>query len=726
MLEEHSRRRSIARTPPKEIRARLTPETTSFPEDKNEYGKRGRGGKENPEQMHKEMTYLEKLIAQTCQGIDEIYKQTVEITNTKTETKCAPRKLNDLATKLKSIRVNNFMKAIQEDLSQKCPRLSSEDTIRHTSSGTQPHSRTIGTQTEEEIGTQEETEAYNAMEIRELIEGTNAGDAMKVFKVPWLEEAYKNTKIMEGNPLGAPKEFDQAVFPLESEITLLKRILRQGKDKYPELLELENEETYITRTVQTSKEKTTNFIYMIRVKGQEEGDIISSVQSLAKTMTENERTKVAIPRISNIEVNKLRKMIEIAEGRNEEESTLFVKDDKKTYAELLKDIREEIKSDPNLKIKTIRETKKGELMVTMNKQDHNFETLKQKIKEKMGDDCVRAKRADKNRKVIHIKGMDALTTEEEIMEALDDRAGEGKEIEITSLRPAYGNTKIATIRTREAISKILLETGKIYIGVSNCEMYLRKEIRRCYRCWDHNHIARECQGQDRKGNNALKKEFLDLKAEIQNKVLILKEKNTELQNENKALKQKILSIERKQKKYNLLAYGVKGNEEENTLQIQCDIKDFRDINRIGKASKNQPRPVAIEVVNNNLKYNILKKSAENKELKANNSIEYTQEDYEERKKLYKYLKSARENKLNAKIKRNRLVLDSGEYSANDLENNPDLLNLEKSSDLQSNDQEDGDRKRKSEDSPSKETLAIPKKNQKQEKIIRVVLISKIT
>lgn len=237
------------------------------------------------------------------------------------------------------------------------------------------------------------------------------------------------------------------------------------------------------------------------------------------------------------------------------------------------------------------------------------------------------------------------------------------------------------------------------------------------------------------GNNALKKEFLDLKAEIQNEVLILKEKNSELEKENKALKQKILNIERKQKKYNLLAYGVKGNENETqkniveiineTLQIQCNIKDFRDINRIGKSSNNQPRPVAIEVVNNNLKYNILKKSAENEDLKANKiyfAPEYTQEDYEERKKLNKYLKSAREKKLNAKIKRNKLVLDAGEYTANELESNPDILNIpfknsEKSSDLQPNDQEDGDRKKKIRRFAIKRNWSHSKKNQKQEKII---------
>ncbi|CAH0547303.1 unnamed protein product [Brassicogethes aeneus] len=489
ILEEHNRRRSIIRTPSKATSAKSTPatcETASAPEERKEYGKRGRGEKENVEEMHKEMIHLKKLIAQTCQGIDEIYRQTVEITNTKTETKNAARKLKDLANKMKSIRVNNFMKSMLEDPSQKCPRLNVEKTTQLTSRGTQTDSHEVfsmETQTDEDTSQEETTPT--AMDIGETIEGIKKPeDVTRVISMTWPEEAYQNTTIKEGNPLTVSKDFDLAILPLEEEKTLQKGILKQAKDMYPEILEIEGEDTYITRTIRTKKESITNIIYKTVLKRPEEEDIIKALQELSKDMLANGRTKVVIPRVRNIEINKLRKLVEIAtykqnvtihiyeptkknkqkEGKNKRQkngskngikdtNALFITDKTKTYAELLKDIREEIKDDPNLKINSIRETRKGEMLLTMNKLDPNFNTLKQKMRDRLGDNKVRFKRAEENNKILHIKGMDAITTEEEIMAALCAQTGTAntnKEIILTSLRPAYGNTKNATIKTTES------------------------------------------------------------------------------------------------------------------------------------------------------------------------------------------------------------------------------------------------------------------------------------
>lgn len=178
------------------------------------------------------------------------------------------------------------------------------------------------------------------------------------------------------------------------------------------------------------------------------------------------------------------------------------------------------------------------------------------------------------------------------------------------------------------------------------------------------------------GNASIKKEIGDLRAEITSEISILKLKNEELEKENKQLKNKILEIERKSKKYNIVIYGIQGDElntvEEvlrtinNELNISCTKNDFRDIYRIGQNVEGKYRPVVVELLSYNLKADILMKArSKSKELKARRIYfgqEYTTEEYQKRKFLGQQLKAARNKQYNATIKKGILIINGEEYT----------------------------------------------------------------
>lgn len=179
-----------------------------------------------------------------------------------------------------------------------------------------------------------------------------------------------------------------------------------------------------------------------------------------------------------------------------------------------------------------------------------------------------------------------------------------------------------------------------------------------------------------KSNSEIKQEIKDLRNNLNNEIVNLKTKCIELQEINQTLTNRVLAAERKLKKYNLIIYGVQGNELQTNetvlklinqkLKISCNKKDIRDIYRIGNKIEGKARPVVIEVLNYELKIEILKNAkTEAKILKDCGvyfSQDYTPDDYEKRKFLYKHLQLARGKHYDARIKNNELVINGESYT----------------------------------------------------------------
>lgn len=150
-----------------------------------------------------------------------------------------------------------------------------------------------------------------------------------------------------------------------------------------------------------------------------------------------------------------------------------------------------------------------------------------------------------------------------------------------------------------------------------------------------------------------------------------------LKEENKKLKLQLSDIQKRQKKYNIVIYGV--TEGDTNLQqsiqdiitskigIPCGESEFRDVYRLGKKAINaKSRPVLVEFISYSKKLEILRNGMKLKGTGVYISNDYIQEENEERKILVTHLKQAREKNYNAKIYKNKLVINGEFYAIEDL------------------------------------------------------------
>jgi hypothetical protein len=100
-----------------------------------------------------------------------------------------------------------------------------------------------------------------------------------------------------------------------------------------------------------------------------------------------------------------------------------------------------------------------------------------------------------------VRNMDQLTTKEEIQKALMDASKAPgiykEEVEVTSLRNAYGGTQKATVKVSKRMAEDILVAGKVKIGLVVCPVSRQEQLVSCFRCWETGHRARQCKGPDR-------------------------------------------------------------------------------------------------------------------------------------------------------------------------------------------------------------------------------------
>ncbi|KAG5868131.1 hypothetical protein JTB14_031439 [Gonioctena quinquepunctata] len=130
------------------------------------------------------------------------------------------------------------------------------------------------------------------------------------------------------------------------------------------------------------------------------------------------------------------------------------------------------------------------------------------------------------------------------------------------------------------------------------------------------------------------------------------ERNSELKKSVEISKERVLINERKQKKYNLIVYGMQeeGDEVrdiENFINNRCGVEfkfhDLRDWYRIGESRQNtgRPRPIVVELIFYEQRESILEKASKLKGSGIYISKDYMREDYNSRKILFTHLKTAR-------------------------------------------------------------------------------------
>lgn len=192
----------------------------------------------------------------------------------------------------------------------------------------------------------------------------------------------------------------------------------------------------------------------------------------------------------------------------------------------------------------------------------------------------------------------------------------------------------------------------------------------------------EIKEEIKENRDSLSRQLLELKQEFSKEFQELKTENEELREENKKLKEALNKIERRTKKFNFIVYGLKEDLDgikdieriinlfNSTLDVHCAFRDFRDIFRLGNYTEGKNRPVLIEVVTYHLKREILNNS---KKLQGSGifiALDYSTEEYNNRKVLLSSQREARKVNLDAKIRNNNLIIEGTKYSVEDLKTTP--------------------------------------------------------
>lgn len=140
----------------------------------------------------------------------------------------------------------------------------------------------------------------------------------------------------------------------------------------------------------------------------------------------------------------------------------------KSYADILRKIKLDASSKQiGENVDKVRRTNTGQLLIVLDKKSADkAELLRKLMADALKEDAdvvSRVQQVD-----LEIRDLDETTTKEEIANALKKAAGDDSAISVEavkSLRKAYGETQIASVRlSAETARRIIGEGGKIRIG----------------------------------------------------------------------------------------------------------------------------------------------------------------------------------------------------------------------------------------------------------------------
>lgn len=177
--------------------------------------------------------------------------------------------------------------------------------------------------------------------------------------------------------------------------------------------------------------------------------------------------------------------------------TVAVKAEGKSYADLLRSMKERISKEDTGEILSVKKGPKEELQIRV-KAGKKLEEIKKVIANKVEGAVVKETGRRLQAVVFHIKDLDMEATADEIREGIKLVIGD-EEVRVSSLRPAYGGSQNATVIVPGHAAKKLSECPRVQIGWVFCRVVRLDAETRCYRCWELGHTASRCKGEDRSG-----------------------------------------------------------------------------------------------------------------------------------------------------------------------------------------------------------------------------------
>lgn len=166
-----------------------------------------------------------------------------------------------------------------------------------------------------------------------------------------------------------------------------------------------------------------------------------------------------------------------------------------SYADVLKNLRNNAKSDEDLKVKGIRKTKTGALLIELGRGEKVNPELCELLKAAVKDSAKVS--TIKPTVTIVIRNLDAMTTAEEVAGQIRKTIPD-EELKVHVTAPDSREQVRAYVTLAEDKAQVLLKAEFIKIGFIRTRMTETESVKRCYRCFGIGHFQYECKGPDRK------------------------------------------------------------------------------------------------------------------------------------------------------------------------------------------------------------------------------------
>lgn len=342
-----------------------------------------------------------------------------------------------------------------------------------------------------------------------------------------------------GNPLRGDVEGDLAV--LVEDPLMNKGIGRLFKERYPEIVEINSLHkqhdgiAYITSVTKVPDGKTfrTRERYIFKATLKEIADekrnsrgMVEAAEKLRNLAQACGRKKIRVPIPENQSPELTRKVLEYVfvntdiniimhipkkqdaeaevkvkpgssskgSGVPRDNGVLIMKPGERTYAQLLKEVKEQVDMKQlGVEVKNVRKTRGGELMLTIRGGAEKTEPVRQAIESKLKD--VQVKNLKQPETMFQIYGIEATTTQMEVKEAIARTIGEDNDnVTVKAIRTTTYDEQVATVAVSRPVDKKLKTVKSVKIGWNLCRVREWIQLPRCHKCQSHGHLADSCKG----------------------------------------------------------------------------------------------------------------------------------------------------------------------------------------------------------------------------------------
>lgn len=346
------------------------------------------------------------------------------------------------------------------------------------------------------------------------------------FNKKWPEGAYVKATLKTGNPLQEAEGDVLLALKTKDDNPYIRNKLEERHVGLKDIIKDELVDGQIQFLENTTKTKSgvqkSGRVYVMSGETlQAQFNALKELEAEAKGETTKKISIIAAD--ENVRTN-IRKLIEIVFFQTNLEIDIFVprKENKgkahenkydtivvntsadgKTYSDMLKIVRENINPENlGITIKSLRKRKDDSLLIVTEKS--TVETLKKEFtdNENMKDIHIVEKKCD-----LLITGMDAVTTQEELLKALEVAGSltedDKKTLVIKSMYTNRSGEQVATVTTTQKVGDKVLPVEHLKIGWSRCRVKEKFSIPRCSNCLRIGHINKNCKTRKTEGKKCL-------------------------------------------------------------------------------------------------------------------------------------------------------------------------------------------------------------------------------